>query len=56
MNRSDAPDPAFGVRHAPYACDPAHSRGRLIAEPEWERAPSSSATGTGSCIPPLSAG
>ena len=34
MNRSDAPDPAFGVRHAPYACDPAHSRGRLIAEPE----------------------
>ncbi len=34
MNRSDAPDLAFGVRHAPYACDPAHSRGRLIAEPE----------------------
>ena len=34
MNRSDAPDLAFGVRHAPYACDPAHSRGRLNAEPE----------------------
>ena len=34
MNRSDAPDLAFGVRHAPYACDPARSRGRLIAEPE----------------------
>ena len=34
MNRADAPDLAFGVRHAPYACDPAHSRGRLYAEPE----------------------
>ncbi len=34
MNRSNAPDLAFGVRLAPYACDPAHSRGRLIAEPE----------------------
>ncbi len=34
MNRADAPDLAFGVRHAPYACDPAHSRGRLHGEPE----------------------
>ena len=34
MNRADAPDWIFGVRHAPYACDPAHSRGRLHGEPE----------------------
>ena len=34
MNRADAPDRIFGVRHAPYACDPAHSRGRLHGEPE----------------------
>ena len=34
MNRADTPDRIFGVRHAPYACDPAHSRGRLHAEPE----------------------
>ncbi len=34
MNRFEAPDHTFGVRHAPYACDPAHSRGRRVAEPE----------------------
>jgi len=34
MNRADAPDRTFGIRHAPYACDPAHSRGRLHTEPE----------------------
>lgn len=34
MNKPAAPDQTFGIRYAPYASDPLHSRGRLLAEPE----------------------
>jgi len=34
MNTTGPPEQTFGTRYAPYACDPADSRGRLVAEPE----------------------
>ncbi len=36
MKTDDAPGQTFGIRYASYACDPASSRGRLVAEPECE--------------------
>lgn len=36
MNRSADPRQTYGVRYAPYACDPEQSRGRLVPEPESE--------------------